>query len=73
MKSESTQKRRDVEVLVMTEMIEKPVALTKISITLMNLKKKKIVTEVVNTTKNRRTEAISITIRINVNVVEMLY
>jgi len=72
-KSESTQRRRNAEVPVMIETTKKLVAPTKIDITLMIRKKVKIVTEVVNLIKNRRTVAISITMMINVNVGEMMY
>jgi len=72
-KSESTQRRRNAEVPVMIEMTKKLVAPAKIDIVLMIRKKVKIVTEVVNMIKNRRTVAISITMMINVNVGEMMY
>ena len=72
-KSESTQRRRNAEVPVMIETTKKLVAPAKIDIVLMIRKKVKIVTEVVNMIKNRRTVAISITMMINVNVGEMMY
>ena len=72
-KSESTRRRKDEEVPVMIERIEKLVILTRINITLRIRMMKKIVTRVANTRKSPRTVSISTTMMINVNVVEALY
>lgn len=72
-KSESTLRRKDEEVLVMIERIEKLVILTRINITLRIRMMKKIVIGVANTKKSPRTVSISTTMMINVNVVEALY